>query len=196
MQSSLRLSFLGLVVANLGLLATARPVDAGILNFRTVTVSLNFRPELVQRAKDLLVSSGLTLPPVVTNAQPTVGLTGRGSVDTGSRIATVFIDQTVSVKVEDLTLSGTDCAINSVSSSAAVLSCVLQVTPLTPAKRIPLVRFTGNVLALTQVSGVYSTNSVSMELPAELAAVVNNALGGPVLTGGVPLGTASGTAKF
>ncbi|NJM45261.1 MAG: hypothetical protein HC860_03135 [Alkalinema sp. RU_4_3] len=157
---------------------------------------MNFRPELVQRANDFLLSSGLTLPPSVTNLQPTVGLTGRGSVDTGSRIATVTVDQSISVTVDDLTFSGNNCAINSVSSSVAVLSCVLQVTPLTPAKRVPLVRFTGNVMALTQVNGVYSTSSVSMELPTELATLVNNALGGPVLTGGVPLGTASGTARF
>jgi hypothetical protein len=189
MRQSLRLSAIALVAANLGFLVAARPADARIVTFSKVSVTLNFRPELLAQAKGLAVGAGLTLPAAVANASPTVKLTGKGSVDTTSKIATILIDQTVAVTVRGVTLSGKGCSIVNVSSSAAVLSCVLQASPLTAAKRIPLIKFTGNPAALA-LGG-----TAAMELPAELATAVNTLAKQQILTPGFPLGTASGTAQ-
>jgi hypothetical protein len=76
------------------------------------------------------------------------------------------------------------------SSSTAVLSCVLQASPLTAAKRVPLIKFTGNPASLA-LGG-----TAAMELPAELAAAVNTLAKQQILTPGFPLGTASGTAQL
>jgi PKD repeat protein len=132
----------------------------------------------------------LTLPAAVANASPTVKLTGKGSVDTTSKIATIMIDQKVAVTVRGVTLSGKDCLINSVSSSTAVLSCVLQASPLTAAKRVPLIKFTDNPASLA-LGG-----TAAMKLPAELATAVNAVAKKQILTPGLPLGTASGTAQL
>jgi hypothetical protein len=186
MRQSLRLSAIALVAANLGFLAAAKPADARILSFPKVTVTLNFRPELLAKAKGLAVGAGLTLPAAIANASPTVKLTGKATVDTTSKVATVTIDQKVAVKVQGITVSGKDCLINSVSSSSAVLSCVLEASPLVTARRVPLIKFTGNTasLALGATAG--------MEVPTELAMAVNTVAKRQILTAGLPLGTATG----
>ncbi|NJM45262.1 MAG: hypothetical protein HC860_03140 [Alkalinema sp. RU_4_3] len=189
MRHSLRLGAIALFVASAGFLAAARPADARVLSFSKVTVTLNFRPELLAQAKDLAVGAGLTLPAAVANASPTVNLTGKGSVDTTSRIATILIDQQVAVTVRGITVSGKDCSIINTSSSTALLSCVVQASPLTAARRVPLIKFTGNPASL--VMG----GTAAMELPAELATAVNTLARRQILTPGLPLGTASGTAK-
>jgi hypothetical protein len=190
MRQSMRLSAIALVAANLGFLVAARPADARIVTFSKVSVTLNFRPELLAQAKGLAIGAGLTLPAAVANASPTVKLTGKGSVDTTSKIATIMIDQKVAVTVKGITVSGKDCLINSLSSSTAVLSCVLQASPLTAAKRVPLIKFTGSPASLA-LGG-----TAAMELPAELAAAVNTLAKKQILTPGLPLGTASGTAQL
>jgi hypothetical protein len=188
MRHSLRLGAIALVTANAAFLAAAKPADARILTFSKATVTLNFRPELLAQAKGLAVGAGLTLPAAIANASPTVKLTGKATVDTTSRIATVTIDQKVAVMVQGVTVSGKDCLINSVSSSAAVLSCVLEASPVVAARRVPLIRFTGNLASLA-LGG-----TAAMELPAELATAVNTVAGRQILTPGFPLGTATGTA--
>jgi hypothetical protein len=190
MRHSLRLSAIALVMANVGFLVTAKPADARVLSFSKATVTLNFRPELLAQAKGLAVGAGLTLPAAIANASPTVKLTGKATIDTTSKSATVTIDQQVAVTVRGITLSGKSCLINSVSSSSAVLSCVVQASPLTAARRVPLIKFTGNPAALA-LGG-----TAAMELPAELAAAVNAVAKRQILTPGLPLGTASGTAQL
>lgn len=186
MRSSLRLGAIALVVANAGFLAAARPADARILNFPKVSVTLNFNPALLARAKGLAVGAGLTLPAAVANASPTVKLTGKATIDTTSRVATVTIDQKVAVKVQGITVSGKDCLINSVSSSSAVLSCVVEALPLVTSRRLPLIRFTGNTASLALGA------TAKMEVPTELATAVNTAAKRQILTPGLALGTATG----
>lgn len=188
MQSSLRFGVVTLALANLGFWATARPVDAAILTGPKVSVTLNFKPELLAQAKGLAVGAGLTLPAAVVIASPRVQLTGRGFVDTTANISTIVIDQTVAVKVRGITLSGKDCLIRTVSSITAVLSCVVEGSPLVPARRLPLIRFVGNPLPL-------SGGTAPMELSSELAAAVNAVAKQDILKPGLPLGTATGMAQ-
>jgi hypothetical protein len=189
MRQSLRLSAIALAVANLGFLVAAKPADARVLSFPKVTVTLNFRPELLAKAKGLAVGAGLTLPAAIANASPTVKLTGKATIDTSSKSATVMIDQKVAVMVRGITVSGKDCLINSVSSSAAVLSCVLEASPVVTARRVPLIKFTGKPaeLAMGAMAG--------MEVPTELAMAVNTVARRQILTAGLPLGTATGSAQ-
>jgi hypothetical protein len=190
MRQSLRLSAIALVMANAGFLAAAKPADAQLLSFSKATVTLNFRPELLAKAKGLAVGAGLTLPAAIANASPTVKLTGKATIDTTSKSATVTIDQKVAVTVRGITVSGKNCLINSVSSSSAVLSCVLEASPVVAARRVPLIKFTGNTASLALGA------TAKMEVPPELAAVVNQVAKKQILTPGLLLGTASGTAQL
>jgi hypothetical protein len=134
------------------------------------------------------VGAGLTLPAAIANASPTVKLTGKATIDTTSKSATVTIDQKVAVTVRGITVSGKNCLINSVSSSSAVLSCVLEASPVVAARRVPLIKFTGNTASLALGA------TATMEVPPELAAAVNQVAKRQILTAGLPLGTATGTA--
>jgi hypothetical protein len=196
MRNILSLGAIAFTLANVGFLASARPADAAILNFSDVKITLNFRPELLAQAQGLAMSAGITLPHAATSTSPTVRLTGTGTVDTTSRIASITLKESVAVTVRGLTVTGNSCVINNTSSTTALLSCVVGATPRVAPRRVPLIKFTGNSAALLRAPGSYSASSVGMEVPTELATLVNGLAGRSILTAGLPLGTASGTAKF
>jgi hypothetical protein len=193
MRYSLVLGAIALTIANGTMLATARPADARGVNFSKVSISLDFRPGLLAKAKVLAVSAGLSVPASVVNP---VKLNGTAVVDTTSKIATITIKESVSVVVKGLTVTGNSCVISNTSSTTAVLSCMVGAAPRFQPTLVPLIKFTGDSTTLLKTTLPYSASSVAMEVPEDLATLVNRLAKKRILTAGQPLGTASGTAQF